>query len=89
MFSYCDCNVLIRKSIYELIVAIIIVELSSKMFCGINLRAIAQKLFMNLICNMCLVIAVLKLLPGANELTQSSSEQVDDYPGHSEWYFLQ
>ena len=46
------------------------VDLSSKVFCGIHLRAISQEALMNLICNICSEITILKLvhLPGANEL---------------------
>ena len=52
--------------------------ISSKVFCDTDLRAIAQELLMDLICNICLDIKLLKLLPclkfqwnlpGASELT--------------------
>ena len=49
------------------------VDLSSKMFCGIHLRAISQEVLMNLISNMCSEITLLNLpphLPGTNELNR-------------------
>ena len=46
------------------------VDLSSKVFCGIPLRAISQEVLMNLTHCMCSEIALPTLLhPGANELT--------------------
>ena len=73
------------------------VDLPSKVFGGIHLRAILQKVTMTLICNMCLEITLLKLLlhlPGANELTfstdhllilhQSSTRNIIQYHNHCE-----
>ena len=46
------------------------VDLSSKVFCGIRLRASSQEVLINLIRNMCTEITtwnLLPYLPGANE----------------------
>ena len=40
---------------------------SSKVFCGIHLRAISVDVLVNLVCNMCLEITFLKLLPHLSE----------------------
>ena len=39
------------------------IDLSSKVFCGIHLGAISQKVYMNLIHNICSEITLLELLP--------------------------
>ena len=44
------------------------VDISSEVFRGIHIIAISQEVLMNLICNMCSEITLLKLLPGTNEL---------------------
>ena len=57
------------------------VDLSSTVFCGIQLRAISHKILMILICDIRLEITFLKLLPhlaGANELSSCSPTDSDE-----------
>ena len=54
------------------------VNLSSKEFCDVPLKAISQELLMNLIHNICSKVILLKLLPhfpGANELSTRPGHQ--------------
>ena len=57
--------------------------LSSKVFCSIHLRAVSEEVLVNLICNLCWNITLLKLLPHFPGLDELIMESV-----HLGWNFL-